>query len=124
DDSFGVAWPLGVTALATAAALLGPAGVYRIVAAAAAYPLVALAPMIVAFIEYDRIAYLQLAVGVDLVVIAAAFRHPSLTKEPARQLLTILAALVPATFTPFVLCLVKCADQDGMQLLGDALSNA
>lgn len=122
----GMAWPLGLTALACGAALAGPRD-HRPIAAGAASPLVAIVPTTIAFMgafEHHQVGYLQLALGTSLLVIAAAFHAPAAARTPARQVLTILPALVPATFAPFVLCLAACAGREGMTLLEEALATA
>lgn len=122
-DAFGVAWPLGLTALAVAATVVGPRA-YRLIAALAMIPLVAFAPTTIVFLAEDaeRVGYLQLAVVVAFGVIATGYWAPG-ERTLGRQLLLILPALLPATFPPGLLCLVKCAGKDGLQLLLDAVAS-
>lgn len=120
EGLFGVVWPFSLMGLAGAAALAGPRG-HRPIAAAAAAPLVALVPTVVAILGHESVGYLQLALVASFVVIAAAFHVPVAAATSARQVLTILPALVPATLAPFLLCLAKCAGRDGVVLLGEAL---
>lgn len=122
-DAFGVGWPLVFTALAVAATVVGPVA-YRLIAALAMVPLVAFVPTSLALLASDgeRVGYLQLSVFVAFAVIAAAFWAPG-ARTTGRQLLLILPALLPTTFTPGILCLVNCAGRDGMVLLQEALSS-
>ena len=118
--AFGTAWPLLITALAVAAAHRGPGGPYRLVAAVAAFPLVAAVPTVIAFFQHESVGHLQLAIGAGLAVIAAAFWGQ---REPGRQVLAILPALAPVTLAPAVLCLVHCWGEDGAALLLEALES-
>jgi hypothetical protein len=122
-DVFGVAWPLGLTALAVAATVVGPRA-YRLIAALAMIPLVAFAPTTIVFLADDaaRVGYLQLAVFAAFAVIAAGFWAPG-ERTLGRQLLLILPALLPATFPSGILCLAECAGKDGLQLLLDAVAS-
>lgn len=121
DSVFAAAWPLLLMAASVAVSLLGP-GAYRIVGAAAAAPLVALVPVVVAFVHHRSIGHLQLCVGVGLLVVTSAFWVPEASRTLGRQVATILPALGPLCFAPAVLCLVKCWGQDGLTMLTDSIA--
>jgi hypothetical protein len=97
--------------------------VYRILAFVAGGVTLAFGPTLQAMIENKSLPHLLWVVALGLGILAAAFRVKPIAEEFGLQLSAVIVGLFQALAAPFVVCLDRCFDRNGMTLLEEALKS-